>query len=175
MGADGLMQYTHLLIEARSKYSLSLRPFSFTHTTMDFVEGFWHVSFNYHNFPPMEIKTRPQVFILKRNDDYKSFFSAERKTSNAENSDKEEQFSESIPTEQLLTEEVQNQDANPDSENCEILTEGPKKEAEKAEEPQTEKPAKNRDKTKKKQPSKEESASVPPEGDQTEIKNADEL
>jgi len=73
MGANGLMQYTHLLVEARSKYSLSLRPFSFTHTMLDFVEGFWHVSFNYHHFPPMEIKTRPQVFLLKRKADYADF------------------------------------------------------------------------------------------------------
>lgn len=73
MGANGLMQYTHLLVEARSKYSLSLRPFSYTHTMLDFVEGFWHVSFNYHHFPPMEIKTRPQVFLLKRNADYEDF------------------------------------------------------------------------------------------------------
>lgn len=73
MGAKGLMQYTHLLVEARSKYSLSLRPFAYTHTMLDFVEGFWHVSFNYHHFPPMEIKTRPQVFLLKRNADYEDY------------------------------------------------------------------------------------------------------
>jgi hypothetical protein len=73
MGAKGLMQYTHLLVEARSKYSLSLRPFAYTHTMLDYVEGFWHVSFNYHHFPPMEIKTRPQVFLLKRNADYEDF------------------------------------------------------------------------------------------------------
>ncbi|CAB3371885.1 Hypothetical predicted protein [Cloeon dipterum] len=78
MGRDGLMQFSHLLVEARSKYSLSLRPFTYTHTTLDFVEGFWHVSFNYNRFPPMEIKTRPQVFILKRNDDYSSVLQREK-------------------------------------------------------------------------------------------------
>ncbi|XP_059471607.1 dol-P-Man:Man(7)GlcNAc(2)-PP-Dol alpha-1,6-mannosyltransferase [Neocloeon triangulifer] len=78
MGREGLMQFSHLLIEARSKYSLSLRPYAFTHTTMDIVEGFWHVTFNYNYFPPMEIKTRPQIFILKRNDNYTSVLENEK-------------------------------------------------------------------------------------------------
>lgn len=64
------MQFTHLLIEARSKYSLNLRPFTQSHDVLDTVEGFWHISFNYNNFPPIQIKTRPHIFILKRKINY---------------------------------------------------------------------------------------------------------
>jgi alpha-1,6-mannosyltransferase len=60
------MHFTHLLVEARSKYSLNLRPYLQTFEILDSVEGFWHISFNYNNFPPIQIKTRPHVFILKR-------------------------------------------------------------------------------------------------------------
>ncbi|KAF4519194.1 hypothetical protein B566_EDAN013487 [Ephemera danica] len=66
LNAEDLMHFTHLLVEARSKYSLNLRPYLKSHEILDSVEGFWHISFNYNNFPPIQIKTRPHVFILKR-------------------------------------------------------------------------------------------------------------
>jgi len=61
------MTYTHLLLEAKSKYSLNLKPYSRTHDILDSVEGFSHISFNYNTFPPIRIKTKPMIFILKRN------------------------------------------------------------------------------------------------------------
>lgn len=66
LNAEDLMHFTHLLVEARSKYSLNLRPYLQSHEILDSVEGFWHISFNYNNFPPIQIKTRPHIFILKR-------------------------------------------------------------------------------------------------------------
>ncbi|XP_046401433.1 dol-P-Man:Man(7)GlcNAc(2)-PP-Dol alpha-1,6-mannosyltransferase [Ischnura elegans] len=65
-GGPEMMSFTHLLIEAKSKYSLKLKPYSKTHTILDSVDGFSQVSFNYNSFPPIKIRTRPQIFILKR-------------------------------------------------------------------------------------------------------------
>lgn len=70
MSPEQLMEFTHLLVEARSKYSLNLRPYTLSHEVLDVVEGFWHISFNYNKFPPIQIKTRPHIFILKRKENY---------------------------------------------------------------------------------------------------------
>jgi hypothetical protein len=60
------MTFTHLLLEAKSKYSQNLKPYSRTHDILDSVEGFSHIAFNYNNFPAIRIKTKPMIFILKR-------------------------------------------------------------------------------------------------------------
>ncbi|KAG8233710.1 hypothetical protein J437_LFUL013830 [Ladona fulva] len=65
-GGPEMMSFTHLLVEAKSKYSLNLKPYSKSHTILDSVEGFSQVTFNYNSFPPIRIRTRPQIFILKR-------------------------------------------------------------------------------------------------------------
>ncbi|XP_071450807.1 dol-P-Man:Man(7)GlcNAc(2)-PP-Dol alpha-1,6-mannosyltransferase, partial [Hetaerina americana] len=65
-GGQDMMSFTHLLIEAKSKYSLKLKPYSKTHSILDSVDGFSQVNFNYNSFPPIRIRTRPQIFILKR-------------------------------------------------------------------------------------------------------------
>ena len=61
-----MMTFTHLLLEAKSKYSQNLKPYSRTHDILDSVEGFSHITFNYNTFPPIRIKTKPMIFILKR-------------------------------------------------------------------------------------------------------------
>lgn len=61
-----MMTFTHLLLEAKSKYSQNLKPYSRTHDILDSVEGFSHIAFNYNTFPPIRIKTKPMIFILKR-------------------------------------------------------------------------------------------------------------
>lgn len=61
-----MMTFTHLLLEAKSKYSQNLKPYSRTHNILDSVEGFSHITFNYNTFPPIRIKTKPVIFILKR-------------------------------------------------------------------------------------------------------------
>ncbi|XP_023709823.1 probable Dol-P-Man:Man(7)GlcNAc(2)-PP-Dol alpha-1,6-mannosyltransferase isoform X2 [Cryptotermes secundus] len=65
-GSKEIMVFTHLLLEARSKYSQNLKPYSRTHDILDSVEGFSHIAFNYNTFPPIRIKTKPMIFILKR-------------------------------------------------------------------------------------------------------------
>ena len=65
-GSKEMMTFTHLLLEAKSKYSQNLKPYSQTHDILDSVEGFSHIAFNYNTFPPIRIKTKPMIFILKR-------------------------------------------------------------------------------------------------------------
>ena len=65
-GSKEMMTFTHLLLEAKSKYSQNLKPYSRTHEILDSVEGFSHIAFNYNTFPPIRIKTKPMIFILKR-------------------------------------------------------------------------------------------------------------
>ncbi|GBP16662.1 Probable Dol-P-Man:Man(7)GlcNAc(2)-PP-Dol alpha-1,6-mannosyltransferase [Eumeta japonica] len=61
-----LHYYTHLLIEAKSKYSPNLKSFTHTHTILDSVEAFSHITINYKFIPPVRIKTKPSIFILER-------------------------------------------------------------------------------------------------------------
>lgn len=68
-----LMSFTHLLIEAKSKYSQNLKPYLQTkksHTILDVIEGFSHIAFNYNSVRPIKIKTKPMIFILKRLETY---------------------------------------------------------------------------------------------------------
>lgn len=61
-----MLQFTHLLMEAKSKYSPNIKPYLKTHDIVDSVDGFSHIGLNYHMLPPIKIKTRPTIFIMKR-------------------------------------------------------------------------------------------------------------
>lgn len=63
-----LQDYTHLVIEAKSKYSSNLKSFSQTHSILDSIESFSQVSMHYKIMPPVKIKTKPALFILERKD-----------------------------------------------------------------------------------------------------------
>ncbi|KAG7298077.1 hypothetical protein JYU34_018847 [Plutella xylostella] len=65
---DQLMPYTHLLVEAKSKYSSQLKDFSRTHVILDSAETFSHITINTKLLPPVKIKTRPAIFLLERKD-----------------------------------------------------------------------------------------------------------
>lgn len=64
-----MLQFTHLLIEAKSKYSTNIRPYIKTHDILESVDGFSQISLNYNSFPPIKIKTKPMIFILERRPD----------------------------------------------------------------------------------------------------------
>lgn len=66
-----MLQFTHLLLEAKSKYSTNIRPYVKTHDILESVDGFSQISFNYNTFPPVKIKTKPMIFILRRKDGVK--------------------------------------------------------------------------------------------------------
>jgi len=61
-----ILNFTHLIVEAKSKYSPNIKALMQTHQVIDTIEGFSHIAFNYALFPPIRIKTKPQLFILKR-------------------------------------------------------------------------------------------------------------
>ncbi|GLH10981.1 Probable Dol-P-Man:Man(7)GlcNAc(2)-PP-Dol alpha-1,6-mannosyltransferase [Gryllus bimaculatus] len=67
-GGPEMLKFSYLLIEAKSKYSPNLKPYLKTHDLLESVEGFSQVALNYHSFPPLRIKTKPLIFILKRKD-----------------------------------------------------------------------------------------------------------
>ncbi|XP_063831409.1 dol-P-Man:Man(7)GlcNAc(2)-PP-Dol alpha-1,6-mannosyltransferase [Ostrinia nubilalis] len=65
---EQLQEYTHLLLEAKSKYSPNLKAFTHTHMILDSIDTFSQVAMNYKLMPPVRIKTRPALFILERKD-----------------------------------------------------------------------------------------------------------
>ncbi|CAK9822153.1 Probable Dol-P-Man:Man(7)GlcNAc(2)-PP-Dol alpha-1,6-mannosyltransferase [Anthophora retusa] len=66
-----MLRFTHLLMEAKSKYSPNIKPFLKTHDILDSVDGFSHIALNYNMLPPIRIKTRPIIFIMKRKSNIK--------------------------------------------------------------------------------------------------------
>ncbi|XP_018569537.1 probable Dol-P-Man:Man(7)GlcNAc(2)-PP-Dol alpha-1,6-mannosyltransferase [Anoplophora glabripennis] len=66
-----MYQYTHLIAEAKSKFSTNLKPYAATHDIIDTIEAFHQLSFNYFTIPPVKIKTKPVLFILRRRENYK--------------------------------------------------------------------------------------------------------
>lgn len=69
-GSPELMTFTHLIVEAKSKYSPNLKPYVKTHNIISIIETFSHLQFSYGNFihNVVTIKTKPSLFILKRKD-----------------------------------------------------------------------------------------------------------
>jgi len=61
------MSFTHLIVESSSRDNENMLPYQHTHYVINSVPGFSHVSFNYNNFPPVKIKTKTQIFLLKKN------------------------------------------------------------------------------------------------------------
>lgn len=61
-----MLQFTHLLMEAKSKYSPKIRSYLKTHNIIDSVDAFSHIAFNYNMLPPIKVKTKPSIFIMKR-------------------------------------------------------------------------------------------------------------
>lgn len=63
-----MLTYSHLLVEGHSKRSSHIKPYADSHDVLDTIEGFSHLSYNYNSFPPVKIKTKPMMFILRRKD-----------------------------------------------------------------------------------------------------------
>ncbi|CAL4123043.1 unnamed protein product, partial [Meganyctiphanes norvegica] len=64
-GSSKLRKFTHLLVEAKSKFSYNLKKYKDTHEILASVEAFSHLHFNYQQFPPVKVRVKPTVFILK--------------------------------------------------------------------------------------------------------------
>lgn len=68
-----MYEFTHLIAEAKSRYSANLKPYVSTHDILDTIEAFHQISFNYLSVPPVSIKTKPVLFILRRRENYMDF------------------------------------------------------------------------------------------------------
>ncbi|KYN40384.1 putative dolichyl-P-Man:Man(7)GlcNAc(2)-PP-dolichyl-alpha-1, 6-mannosyltransferase [Trachymyrmex septentrionalis] len=66
-----MLQFTHLLIGGKNKFSPSIKPYLKTHDIIDSIDGFSHITLNYNMLPPIRIKTRPSIFIMKRKSNIK--------------------------------------------------------------------------------------------------------
>ncbi|KAK3866859.1 hypothetical protein Pcinc_027637 [Petrolisthes cinctipes] len=64
-GSLDMRSYSHLLLEAKSKYSYNLKHYTSSHEILASVDAFSHLSFNYHQFPPVKVRVKPALFILK--------------------------------------------------------------------------------------------------------------
>lgn len=66
-----IFKFTHLIEEAKSKYASNLKVLAATHDIIASIDSFHQITFNYLTIPPVKIKTKPVLFILKRRDNYK--------------------------------------------------------------------------------------------------------
>lgn len=57
--------FTHLIVEAKNRHAYNLKPYAHTHDVVGHVEAFSHVRSSYKHFPPLRIKSKPALFILK--------------------------------------------------------------------------------------------------------------
>ena len=64
-GSAELMTFTHLIVEGKNKGSFNVRPYAKSHDIVAVVEAFSHVRSTYTHFPPIRIKSKPCLFILK--------------------------------------------------------------------------------------------------------------
>lgn len=58
--------FTHLLFEADPKVLTKVKSFNSTFEILDVISGFSRLLFNYKKFPPVQVKTKPMIYILKR-------------------------------------------------------------------------------------------------------------
>ncbi|XP_060859004.1 probable Dol-P-Man:Man(7)GlcNAc(2)-PP-Dol alpha-1,6-mannosyltransferase [Metopolophium dirhodum] len=65
-GCEELMSFTHLIVGSSSRDNEEMLHYRNTHGVMSTVPGFSHISFNYNTFPPLKIKTKTQIFLLKK-------------------------------------------------------------------------------------------------------------
>lgn len=64
-GGPELRSFTHLLVEAKTKYAYNLKHYTNSHNIIDAVEAFSHLSFNYQHFPPVKIRMKPAMYLLE--------------------------------------------------------------------------------------------------------------
>lgn len=65
-GGPEMQSFTHLILEGKSMHSSSFVPYRDTHEVIGAAEGYSHVRFDYSSFPPVRVRTRPRVLILRR-------------------------------------------------------------------------------------------------------------
>ena len=66
LSIEQLQTFSHLVMEGSHKYSLDMKPFLETHTFLAEIKSYAGIKLNHSHFPPLEILTKPAIFILKR-------------------------------------------------------------------------------------------------------------
>ncbi|XP_011504718.1 PREDICTED: dol-P-Man:Man(7)GlcNAc(2)-PP-Dol alpha-1,6-mannosyltransferase-like [Ceratosolen solmsi marchali] len=62
-----VLQFTHMLMEAKSKYSPNIKPYLKNFDILDSVDAYSNIELNYNSIlPSIKIKTKPTIFILKK-------------------------------------------------------------------------------------------------------------
>ncbi|XP_064106910.1 uncharacterized protein LOC135215886 [Macrobrachium nipponense] len=64
-GGQAMRSFTHILVEAKTKYSYNLKHYTTSHEILNHVEAFSHLSFNYQQFPPVKVRAKPAIFLLQ--------------------------------------------------------------------------------------------------------------
>lgn len=59
-------EFSHLLVEAKSKHSSELKYLQGSYNVLEFVECFDHIGIQYKSLLPVRIKRKPCVYILQR-------------------------------------------------------------------------------------------------------------
>jgi len=95
-GSPIMFSYNYLIAEGKSKFSPNMKPYVLTHDIVEVIESFHQVSFNYLALPPVKIKTKPALFILKRRKDYRHFMNNVEYFEEDESEEKEEVTEEKI-------------------------------------------------------------------------------
>nr|CAG4648605.1 EOG090X04MD [Polyphemus pediculus] len=71
-GSRELRMFSHLIVEAKNKHAFNMRPYAKTHDILTHIDGFSHIRSTYIHFPPIRIKYKPCLFILKHKNPPKS-------------------------------------------------------------------------------------------------------
>lgn len=108
IGDPEMLQFTHLLMEAKSKYSPNIKPYLKTHDIIDYIDGFSHITLNHNMLPPIKIKTKPSIFIMKRKPNIKYDPNKARSRSSIKNFENQEDDTKNVKLNTLLEEEVIN-------------------------------------------------------------------
>lgn len=103
-----MLQFTHLLMEAKSKYSPNIKPYLKTHDIIDYIDGFSHITLNHNILPPIKIKTKPSIFIMKRKSNIKYDPNKARSRSSVKDFENQEDDTKNIKLNTLFEEEVVN-------------------------------------------------------------------
>ncbi|XP_011634789.1 uncharacterized protein MG328 isoform X2 [Pogonomyrmex barbatus] len=109
-----MLQFTHLLMEAKNKNS-NIKFYLKTYDIIDSIEGYSHITLNRDILPPIRIKMKPSIFIMKRKLNIK--YKLNNKTISQTIA---KDFVDQIDTKNILEEEMENkQDDNKSVESIE--------------------------------------------------------
>jgi len=66
VSTESMSSFSHILLPGHHKYTLQLKPFLQTHEFVSEIEAFSQIKLDYSTFPPVQVETKPAIFILRR-------------------------------------------------------------------------------------------------------------